>query len=293
MWDGKFYENQPTLMRSRRWILIGGFASLIGCEFVSSRRYDEWVIGVISYEQDTSIVQRFANFNRYLAEKTGAHIELEPAFNETNALERIQHQSWKIVFAPPGVAAIAISRYQYLPLFALQGVTNQRSMLIVREDSPIRSLAQVAGQRVALGQPGSATGYYLPLYNLYGLTLAQVLFAPTPQTVLQWLAEGKVTVGALSLAEFEQLRQTNQTPLRVLFMDAHPVPPGAVLLSPTVDRTQQDRIREVMQQASSGLVEAVGYLPRDPVPDYQYMISVVDRVQPLAAHLQEQPARIF
>jgi phosphonate transport system substrate-binding protein len=71
-----------------------------------------------------------------------------------------------MVFAPPGLAAIAISQEQYFPLFPLEGIENVRSAIVVREDSSIKTLAELQDKAIAFGQPGSATGYYLPIYNL-------------------------------------------------------------------------------------------------------------------------------
>lgn len=281
--------------RSRRRFLLGLLLTTSGCHFVPRQGRDRLVIGVISYGKGEQVIRKFSAFNRYLGERTRARIELEPAFNENKALERIQAQAWSLVFAPPGVAAIAIARHQYLPLFPLQGNTDLRSILVVRDDSPIRTLNQVKDQTLALGQFGSATGYYFPLYNLYGLTLAQVLFAPTPQTILEWVAQGKAAVGALSLADFDlHHRQFSQEDrIRVLHADPHRVPSGVVLIGPMVDQNRQEHIRQAMVEVSSALAQDVGYLPNAPVPDYKYMILVVEQVRPIAAHLQEKPARLF
>jgi phosphonate transport system substrate-binding protein len=251
-------------------------------------------VGVISYSEGEQVIDRYTRFNSYLGEKTGAHIEIEPTFNERKALESIQNHAWSLVFAPPGVAAIAISQYQYLALFPLQDITNLRSILIVRNDSPIRELKQLEGQTVALGQPGSATGYYFPIYNLYGLTLAEILFAPTPKTVLEWVAQEKATAGALSMAELNLYSpQLSQTEFRVLYIDSHKVPPGVVLIGPTVERNRQEQIRKIMSAAPSSLVQETGYVPNEPVPDYQYMIAVVERVSQIATHLREKPTHLF
>lgn len=199
-----------------------------------------------------------------------------------------------MVFAPPGLAAIAIADYQYLPLFPLQGFNHSRSILVVRNDSPIRELKQLESQTVALGQVGSATGYYLPIYNLYGLTLAEVLFAPTPKTVCEWVAQGKATAGALSLAEFNlYIPRLSQNEFRMLYIDSHNVPLGVVLMGPTVERTRQEQIGKIMSAAPASLIQETGYVPNEPLPDYQYMIAVVERVRSIATHLHEQPTRLF
>lgn len=278
---------------SRRLFLLQ-LLLLTACGVKStSSQGGELIVGVISYGEGEQMLNRFERFNRYLSEKTGLLIKLEPAFNENVALERIENGSWSLIFAPPGLAAIAIDRYQYVPVFPLQGVGNTISILVVRKDSPIRDLKELEGQTVVLGEPGSATGYYLPLYNLYGLTLAEILFAPTPQVVLEWVGQGKATAGALSREEFNLYSPNSNTKFRILFSDFHDVPPGAVLIGSTVERNREKYIRKFMNETPAVLAQEVGYLPNGPVPDYQYMISVVERVRSIATHLSEKPVHLF
>ena len=63
----------------------------------------------------------------------------------------------------------------YLPILPLLGTPNQKSVLVVRHDSPVQVLGDLANQTIALGAAGSATGYYLPLYDLYGLEFRLML----------------------------------------------------------------------------------------------------------------------
>lgn len=251
-------------------------------------------IGVINYSGGEDIIGQFSQFNRLLGEKTKAHIRLEPTFNENKAIERLEAGAWSLVFAPPGIAAIAMTRHQYVSLFPLVGVSNLRSIFVVRKDSPINELKQLNGQTVALGQRGSATGYYFPLYNLFGLTLAEILLTPAPKTVLELVAEGKAAAGAVSLAEFNLYSsQLQPAEFRILYTDAHYVPPGVVLIGPTVERNRQEFIRKIMNDFPSALAQEVGYVPNAKIPDYAYMISIVERVRAIAANVQSKPARIF
>lgn len=244
------------------------------------------LIGVINYDQDEQIINRYTNFNRYLSSVLRAHVEIEPTFNERKALERIQSQAWSLVFAPPAVAAIAINDFQYIPLFPMQeDVTNLRSIFIVDNNSPIRELRQLEGKTIALGQVGSTTGYYFPIYNLYGLTLAEVLLAPTPKTILEWVATERVSAGALSTQEFNLYRPQFSQRFRILYTDSHPVPPSSILLAPTVDRTYQNQIIEAMNDAPPDVVQEASYVPNAPVPNYEYMISVIERVRAIVTDL--------
>ncbi|MBD2520458.1 PhnD/SsuA/transferrin family substrate-binding protein [Nostoc sp. FACHB-973] len=272
--------------------------NLLGLTFAScqSRRpfQGTLTIGVLNYGGGEQIINQYAKFNSYLGEKTNSIIQLEPAFNENKAVERLDARAWSLVFAPPGLAAIAIARYQYVPLFPLIGINNLRSIFVVRKDSSISDLKQLQGQTVALGQLGSATGYYFPLYNLYGTTLAEILFAPTPKAALELVAQGKASACAVSEAELSlYASQLSQTEFRILFKDPHYVPLGVVLIGPNVERNRQEFIRKVMSESPSGLAQEVGYVPNGQVPDYKYMISVVDRVSSIASNLQNKPVRLF
>ncbi|MBE9014375.1 PhnD/SsuA/transferrin family substrate-binding protein [Pseudanabaenaceae cyanobacterium LEGE 13415] len=287
---------------SRRLFLSLMLLSACTAKTGSKSRSGALSIGVVSYEEGSKTLEQYDRFKRYFSEKMQALIEIEPALNENKAIDRIQNRAWSLVFAPPGLAAIAISQHQYTPLFPLIGVQNRRSVLVVREESPIPEISAISGKTVAIGNPGSATGFYFPLFNLYGLTLSELVFSATPKAILNAVAQGKAEVGALSLEEFEAYKnQVVQAKLRVLFTDSHQVPPGAVLLSPTLDRLTQEQVRKVLSQASSVVAEEAGYITNAPVPDYQYMISVVERVRSMfpgdakenIALLQQKPVRLF
>jgi phosphonate transport system substrate-binding protein len=239
-----------------------------------------------------NVLRAFGNI--YLGEKTGTIIQLEPAYNETIALERIKHQTWSLVFAPPGLAAFASANHQYEPIFPLQIDGNVRSIFIVRQDSPLKELKDLQGKTVALGFQGSATGYYFPLYNLYGLTLAEILFSPTPKAVMESVAQGKAVAGALSLQEFNSYRaQLTDVEFRILFTDSHNVPQGAVLIAPNIEKTGKELIRNYMREAPPTLIQEIGYVPNAEAPNYQHMIAVVKRVTSIAANLHQKPARLF
>ena len=260
----------------------------------------ELILGTVSYSEGQQTLKQYDRFISYLGEKTGSLVRFEPTFNENKALERIRNRSWSIVFAPPGLAAIAISQEQYRPLFPLAGITNLRSILVVQQNSPLRNFKELEGKTVALGQPGSATGFYLPIFNLYGLTLAEILLAPTPKTVLEWVAEDKAVAGALSQREFDLYKsQFSQTDFRVLYTDPHNVPLGVVLIAPTIEQNRSEQIRQAMSEAPSVLAQEAGYIPSGGVPNYDYIIAVVNRVRSIFPYevtpgdLKLKPARLF
>ncbi len=264
--------------------------SLSGCNPDQSTLSERLTVGIVTYDAGARSVEKYEGFKEYLAQQTNTVVELEPSFNELRAVAQIRRRAWSIVFAPPGIAAIAIGREQYNPIFTMEGVNNLRSVMVVQKDSPIQSLADLANKAVALGEPGSAAGYYLPLYDLYGLTLAEIRFAPTPKTILEWLSQGTVAAGALSEDDFQRYRhEFGRTKFRILHASRF-VPPGVVLLGSTVDHNQEEQIKAAMSEAPSSITADAGYVPNAKLPNYEQFIQLVEKVRPLEARVREKPA---
>ncbi|MDJ0736150.1 MAG: PhnD/SsuA/transferrin family substrate-binding protein [Nostocaceae cyanobacterium] len=248
-------------------------------------------IGLVSYGEGKVSLNKYERFKEYIAARTKSMVELEPAYNELRAITQINRKRWDIVFAPPGLAAIAIAKQQYNPLFSMEGVSSrQRSLIVVRDDSQIRNLTNLARKNLALGETGSAAGYYLPLYDLYGLTLNQIFSAPTPKQLLAWVNEGKVDAGALSEKNFEiYKRQFSETKFRIIHTSRW-IPPSVVVIAPTVDRNRQEQIKKAMSEAPADITADAGYIPTAKIPNYEQFIKLVTKVRPLESRVKQVPA---
>ena len=252
------------------------------------------VVGVVSYGSGGQSIQRFEGLKTQLESQLKVIVELEPAFNEVQALQQIEHQAWDVVFAPSGLAAIAISQKQYLPILTQLDGGKERSVIVVKSTSSARKLQDLSNEPIALGQRGSATGYYLPLYNLYGMTLSEIRLAPTPKTVLTWVDQNAVAAGALSIAELDQYRtEFGAKKFRILQHDIHPVPAGSVLIGPSIDRNEQKQLLQAMEGVSPDIASAAGYVSNTSPPDYGYLIKVVKRVRSIAQHIKQKPATLY
>lgn len=269
-------------------------AFLAACASPESSVQQKLVVGIVSYGDGRQSIERFEQLKTHLESQLKSVVELEPAFNEVQAVQQIDRQVWDVVFAPPGLAAIAINQKRYLPILSQSGGEKERSVIVVKDSSKIRAIGDLSYMRLALGQEGSATGYYLPIYNLYGMTLAEVRFAPTPKTILGWVAQGTVDAGALSIAELERYRNDfSPTKFRVLFRDIHPVPAGSVLVGPTIDRNEQQQILQALESVPPSMSAALGYVANASPPDYRYLLEVVKRVRPIAQRIKLKPAPLY
>ena len=277
-----------------RILLLLVLLFLTGCEPTSSPSLGKLSIGVVSLGESARSIQQYSALKDYLSDKLNSIVELEPAYNEVKAIEQIKRKRWDLVFAPPGLAAIAISQEQYIPIFSLEGGQKNISVIVVLEDSPMRDLPSLEGKIIALGQPGSATGYYFPIYNLYGLSLAEVRFTPTPKKILDSIAAGETDAGAISLDEYNLYRSDfPETDFRILHTDLHDIPNGSILISPTLEPMQEKQIHQALANVPVAIAQLSGYLPNAPIPRYQYLIEVVTRVTPIASRIKEKPARLY
>jgi phosphonate transport system substrate-binding protein len=264
---------------------------IVGCSSQKTFNSEKLTIGLVSYGESTLSIDKYEALQEYLSQETSSLVDLEPAYNELRALDQIQRKNWSIVFAPPGLAAIAMGQELYLPLFTLEGVSSlEKSMIVVREDSSIQKLTDLANKKIALGEPGSAAAYYMPLYDLYGLTLEQIRLSPTPQKILEWVSTGEVQAGAISENDFSRYRQEfAPTQFRVLWK-SRSIPAGVVLLSPTIDRNRQENIKQAMSEAPSNIIADAGYVPGRSIPQYQEFIKLVEKVKPLEKQVRQVPA---
>jgi phosphonate transport system substrate-binding protein len=247
----------------------------------------------VAYDEGARSLEQYTQLSEHLGAQLKTQIELEPAYNEVKALSEIKLKHWAVVFAPPGLSAIAVNQANYIPLFPLRGANNLRSVLVVQDQSPITKLADLSGKGVALGQVGSATGYYLPLYDLYGLTLAEVRLAPTPQTALQWVANGEVAAAALSKDQLD--RNRSQFPANVfrILHTSRPLPLGSVLVSPDLEPTQRQLLEQALNDVSPALAEQAGYIPNTKPPDYKILNGFIEKVKPIEARIREKPAPLL
>lgn len=279
------------VLRRHFFLLICLF--FIGCTPKTSTS-GKITIGIVNFGQEERSLEKYMTLKNYLGAELKSIIEIEPAFNEIKAIEAIKRQNWDLVFAPAGLAAVAISEAEYKPILPLATGQQERSIIVVLAKSSISNLSNLGQKTLALGQPGSATGYYLPIYNLYGLTLKETIFTSNGKEILSLIADKKADAGALSLAEYNRYRANFAfTTFRILHTDQHFIPGGAILVSPKILPAQREKIRQALTNVSSSVAASAGYITNAPVPDYTYTIAVVRRVRPIAARIRQKPAPLY
>ncbi|MBF0462773.1 MAG: phosphate/phosphite/phosphonate ABC transporter substrate-binding protein [Magnetococcales bacterium] len=126
-----------------------------------------------------------------------------------------------------------------------QGQAEYRSVLFVKRDSPIHTLAQLSGQLVGFKDPHSSSSYLMPRIAMEqaGLQLVDMtgvrggipanktgyLFTNDRETNLFWVVTGKTVAGAMSPEELTRQAKGDRDKLRILY-EAEAIPRHVVSL---------------------------------------------------------------
>jgi phosphonate transport system substrate-binding protein len=141
-----------------------------------------------------------------------------------------------------------------------------RSCIIVAANSPIKTLADLNGKRVAFVNRSSTSGYLMPLAALKQLKIdpdrdfAQVIFGGTHAQTEALLGNDRVDAIATNLATYSQWKKlgklTAQDP-RVLWESA-PVPHGPVLVSQDLPPELVEKLKKAFLTTPSGIQDLMG-----------------------------------
>lgn len=175
-----------------------------------------------------------------------------------------------------------------------KGEQTYSSLVFVREDSPLTSLADLRGRRIAFEDAGSTTAFLLPLAAMKraGMNVVRLddaksapdefsvgyYFTLSERSIPTAVLRGAADAGALSNQEFEELQRKQPeraASLRVIHRSA-PVPRAFLIAAPGVTAAQRDSLvalMHAMQDDSQGL-------------RLLYEFNKVDRFDPLDASVE-------
>jgi phosphonate transport system substrate-binding protein len=148
------------------------------------------------------------------------------------------------------------------------GLREYRSVIFVRRDSGIASLAQLRGKAIAFQSPSSTSAYLVPAMILrrQGLDLSLMVspleapepgklgyvFANTDTNVAAWVHKRLVQAGAFSEMDWKQLQETSDSFGRdlVSLHVSEPFPRAMEVVSAGLDPKVAARLKQVLMEAS-------------------------------------------
>lgn len=174
---------------------------------------------------------------------------------------------WVTETASTGLTLMSRARASVLLHTERDGVASYRAVFFVRADSPVGTLADLRGRRLALQSPASTSAYLLPAIALLDAGVPMEIlptpadaprsggvgyvFANSEANIATWVMKGFVDAGAFSDVDLERLRQRDQraASLRVIG-GSMPAPRAMELVRADLDPRVRERLRAVLLEAS-------------------------------------------
>lgn len=214
---------------------------LLSCGAHAWQAGGPYPFGVLNHRSLTFTAEYWNPILAWVSSRAGVPLELRVArtANETTDM------------ASRGELAFVYSNHFFTPERAKLGFTvlarqegeGIRGQVVVREDSPARTLADLAGQKVAFANPYGFTGYFVPYDALLkaGVSVEPV-FAGTQEAAMGQLKFGQVAAAGVNSQVMADYAKREHFAYRVLWESA-PYFDLAVMAHPQAPAAHREAVR--------------------------------------------------
>lgn len=134
-------------------------------------RMDKIRVGLLSGENEADRLAKNACFKDLLEAEYGLPVELYPAADYSGVMQGLIADQLEIAsLGPSGYAGVYLQDPEAVePLVItrqIDGSTGYYSVVVVRADSPYRSIGDLEGRSLAFADPNSTSGYLVPSFEL-------------------------------------------------------------------------------------------------------------------------------
>jgi phosphonate transport system substrate-binding protein len=235
--------------------------------------------------------QESEGLRNLLIQASGCDVEVEPLASPERARTKLAARQWDAAFLPPGLTAFSLRpELGYVALRTLGQRQTSRSAMLVLDGSRLRQLSDLNGAHVGLLPRGSLGGFYIPLYNMHGLSLGRVSYALNYPSLLAMLQRGEVDVIA-----WDEALPDPGSGVRRLQVDGHAIPLGALVLSGDLAGADYIPFLKTLDDAAAQMPGSLGYaasvLPLQ--QELQTLKAIVNSVESWSLPFDGQPYRVF
>jgi ABC-type phosphate/phosphonate transport system substrate-binding protein len=234
-------------------------------------------------------------FENYLKKELGINvidvrIKFGNAISYQEIKKKIADKEWDIIFAhsPMNSWTAKSNGYAWLGRQSLQNRAYYYSVLFVKADSPIRSIADIKPTTtIALGYIGSASSFHVPLSDLYGKHLS-ITLGHSHEKIQELVRSGKADIGA-------SIQHIEGNPEWRVIHRSKAIPVSGIFVSPKLSPSDQDRIKQIFRQASGDIKNMIGF-EESPEISYESMGAVSDKVEKLMKctnYFDKNPVKLY
>lgn len=142
-------------MRKSLTAILAGLA--LASAAASGSEPEALTFGTVAMDIPAVMHQRLGPLTRYLSETMGRPVRVKPAPDLSSAADEIARGDVDIAYLTPMayVKAQRAGNVRLIVKTVTKGQSTFKLMLMVRADSPVRSVRELAGKRFALGDPAA------------------------------------------------------------------------------------------------------------------------------------------
>ncbi|MBI1424227.1 MAG: PhnD/SsuA/transferrin family substrate-binding protein [Gammaproteobacteria bacterium] len=203
-------------------------------------------LGFFPQMSTVALYKRFAPLRDYLTDVLQRPVRLETAKDFPTFIQRTAARQYDIVVTAPHFALLAADSGKYRIRLALDGVLQQ--LLIVRSDSPITEIRQLAGKRIATPPPNAL----MTMVGVHALAKAGLVGDQAPQ-YRAFISHNAATAALLAdevdaaIASTNVIKQMQGTESTYRILSRSPQLPNiAVLVASDLDPVLGDRVVQAL-----------------------------------------------
>jgi phosphonate transport system substrate-binding protein len=148
------------------WLLLFLISIFSGMAYAE----EPLVLGVHPYKTSSKLLKAYTPLANYLAKAIGRPIRVEISRDYKTHIDRIGRDELDIAYMGPASYVKLVAEFGEKPILARQVVNESptfQGKIVVRQDSPIKTLHELKGKRFAFGDPGSTMSHLVPRFMLW------------------------------------------------------------------------------------------------------------------------------
>jgi phosphonate transport system substrate-binding protein len=254
------------MMMARRTMLgtaMAVAAVVVGLQTPDAQAGDPIRLAITDIEGMEQLQREFGAFRELLSKTTGLEFEFYPVASRTAAVEAMASGKLEFALAGPAEYVVFRARTEAEPVIAFSR-PDYYTDVIVLADSPIDSVTELKGTKVAMGDVGSTSKHLAPMQILAdnGLDPRADIEVVHTSVKLGWeaLKRGDVAAFATTDDKFQSLRadETEFVPgaFRVIAR-SRDLPNDVLLVRPDVDKAVVDAVRAAIMDHQAEFAAAI------------------------------------
>lgn len=224
----------------------------------STERKDIIVIGLIPEMDVFKQKKRFQPLADYLSDGLNTKVKLSMLSRYGNIVERLQEKKLDAAFLGSFTGALAISQLNLEPIarpINMDGTSSYYGHIFTRNDSQIKSVADMKGKTFAFVERATTAGYIFPLAFLKKNMVTDLdsffsdyYFAGSHDATINAVLSGQADIGAAKNTIYERLQKHNPDIDKNLTIIANSprVPSNGLCVKKEMIQAQKDRIRVLL-----------------------------------------------